>query len=134
MEDRFDIEGRVCPEGRIFRATDRSSAKPVAIRFLRRHAAEGYLAQFEREAAQLVELSHPGIVRYVAYGIVLHRPYLVMEWLEGEALENRLRRARLSVHETVALGQRLAEALDAAHSRGILHRNVGTTNILRRNP
>src|SRR5262245_47447077 len=88
VEDRFAIEGPVAAGGmgQVFRALDRQSGEPVALKV----ALEGdtpQKARFGHEVKALAELSHPGIVRYVAHGVTaLGLPYLAMEWLEGEDL------------------------------------------------
>src|SRR6185503_20501036 len=75
-------------------------------------------------------LHHPGIVRYVAHGFSQPgEPYLAMEWLEGQALSDRLAHARLTVHESILLARRVAEALGATHARGIVHRDIKPQNL-----
>ena len=87
--------------------------------------------RFAREAQVLAELNHPAIVRYVAHGETAQgQPYLVMEWLEGEDLSQRLTRLRLSVRESLDVARRVAEALAAAHARGVVHRDVKPSNVL----
>src|SRR5262249_36396606 len=100
---------------RVFEARDGLTGAAVAVKVLHAHcAAES--ARFAREAAVLAELSHPGIVRYIAHGLTDERvPYLVMEWLEGETLAERLRRSSVGVVESVAMAARLARALGAVH-------------------
>lgn len=87
-------------------------------------------ARFAREAAVLAELSHPGIVRYVAHGLTpAHEHYIVMEWLDGETLHDRLRRGRLAVSEAIAMTRAAADALAVAHERGIVHRDIKPANL-----
>jgi serine/threonine protein kinase len=87
-------------------------------------------ARFEREAQLLSELSHPGLVRYVAHGVAPSgERYLVMEWLEGEDLARRIQRSRLSIDEALLLATRVAEALAAVHARGVVHRDLKPSNI-----
>ena len=86
--------------------------------------------RFMREARVLATLSHPGVVRHVAHGATPEgEPYLVMEWLEGETLSDRFRRAGLSIAESLALGRRLASALGAVHRAGIIHRDIKPSNV-----
>src|SRR5262249_4258990 len=76
------------------------------------------------------ELHHPGIVRYVAHGFTsAEQPYLAMEWLEGEDLSVRLGHHPMTIRQTVTLAQRIADALGAAHDRGLVHRDVKPSNI-----
>ncbi|HWO17829.1 MAG TPA: protein kinase [Kofleriaceae bacterium] len=129
--ERFEIKDHVASGGmgRVFRARDLWSGEIVALKMLADdHAALG--PRFDREAKTLADLSHPGIVRYVAHGLTDARePYLAMEWLEGEDLASRLARGRLSLEEGLALAGRVAEAIHAAHARGIVHRDLKPGNI-----
>lgn len=89
--------------------------------------------RFFREAEVLASLRHPGIVEYVAHGLTQdQRPYLVMEWLDGEELEALLRRGPLPIAHAVLLVRRLANALAFAHDRGITHRDLKPSNIILR--
>ena len=115
--------------GTVFRATDRETGEPVAVKVLAQHDAEA-IHRFDHEANTLAELGHPYIVRYVAHGATTQgTPYLVMEWLEGESLAARLARGRLSVDETLAIATRIASALAAAHARKIVHRDIKPSNV-----
>ncbi|MBK9265802.1 MAG: protein kinase [Polyangiaceae bacterium] len=88
--------------------------------------------RFLREAEVLASLRHPGIVEYIAHGLTSDgRPYLVMEWLEGEELEKTLARP-LPIAEAIVLVRRIAEALAFAHDRGITHRDLKPSNIILR--
>jgi eukaryotic-like serine/threonine-protein kinase len=129
LSDRFEIEHRigVGGMGEVFRARDRVSGEPVAVKVLSEdHSA----ARFIREVELLAELSHPGIVRHIAHG---QSPagdlFLVMEWLEGEDLKERLARAPLTMGESVRLATRVAEALGVAHARRIVHRDLKPSNL-----
>ncbi len=126
--------------GAVFRGLDEETGHPVAIKHLLPGAVH-HLARFEREIAILRELSHPGIVRYVAHGrasvpaagSVLTRGdelVLVLEWLEGESLGKRLRRGGLGVAEAVDLVRRVATALGEAHRHNIVHRDLKPSNVL----
>jgi eukaryotic-like serine/threonine-protein kinase len=129
--DRFDLD-RIAGSGgmgEVFRAFDRASGEVVAVKVLMRDGSPE-AARFVREARVLAELSHPGIVRYVADGITASgERYIAMEWLEGEDLRGRLLRVGLSLEESVRLAIRVAEALKAAHSRGVIHRDLKPSNL-----
>jgi tetratricopeptide (TPR) repeat protein len=115
--------------GEVFRARDRASGEAVAVKILL-ESRSGEDRRFAREAAVLSELRHPGIVRYVAHGATdTGEPYLAMEWLEGEDLACRLARGALAVDETITLLTRVAEALAAAHARGVVHRDLKPSNL-----
>ena len=115
--------------GLVFRATDLSTGEVVAAKILNDTSTET-VARFEREGRALARLSHPGIVRYIAYDVMPDgQPFLVMEWLEGEDLSQRLAREHLTVAETITLAKRVADALGAAHAQGIVHRDLKPGNV-----
>jgi serine/threonine protein kinase len=103
----------------------------VAIKRLHRELADAKSrARFIREAEILETLDHSALVRHVDHGSTDDGdPYLVMEWLDGEDLAQRLRRGPLSVEQSVAFGRQVASGLAAAHAAGVLHRDVKPTNI-----
>jgi len=89
--------------------------------------------RFEREAEVLSKLRHPGIVSYIAHGFTADgRPYLAMEWIEGEDLASRLASGRLEIAGAVSLLKSLAEALGLAHRSGIVHRDLKPANVILR--
>src|SRR5687767_182359 len=114
--------------GLVFQARDRLADHTVAVKFMR--TVNARLAErFMREARLLASVDHPGVVRYVAHGQTPDGElYLAMEWLEGETLEARLDRKGLTIDETLILGAKVAEALAAAHARGIVHRDIKPAN------
>jgi eukaryotic-like serine/threonine-protein kinase len=115
--------------GTVYRAVDQLDGAAVALKLLRGHEAID-IERFEREAAVLAELRHPGIVRYVAHGVSRSgERYLAMEWLDGEDLAARLARQRLSVAESLRLTRRAVAALAFAHGRGLVHRDIKPSNI-----
>jgi eukaryotic-like serine/threonine-protein kinase len=131
IEGRFEIERKIASGGMgaVFRAIDRLDGAPVAVKFLHTDKPLA-IERFAREAALLAELQHPGIVRYIAHGVQsAGRRYLVMEWLEGEDLEHRLARQKLTPTESLTLLHQVTCALMATHSRGVLHRDIKPSNI-----
>lgn len=130
IADRFEIEQLVGSGGmgEVFRARDRLTGGLVAVKVL--HASSRDTERFRREAQILAEVNHPRIVKYVAHGIAdASRPYIAMEWLEGEDLAERLSRSGLTLHETLALSRRVCEGLAVLHERGIVHRDIKPSNI-----
>jgi serine/threonine protein kinase len=129
---RFEILGETGRGGMgtVFRARDRRDKRQVALKILNAAALRN-AARFEQEAAIVAGLRHPNIVEYVAHGATpdgLH--YLVMEWVDGEDLAQRLGRGGLDLRDTVALGIGIARALGALHERGIVHRDVKPSNLM----
>jgi tetratricopeptide (TPR) repeat protein len=116
--------------GEIYRAIDQHSGSPVAIKMLRPSAGADGVARFRREVAVLADLRHPNIVQYLDHGVWPGgRPYLAMEWLEGEDLESRFKREALGLRDSVELIRRAAAALAAVHARGVVHRDLKLSNI-----
>ena len=116
--------------GTVFHARDRRDKREVALKVLSAQAMRN-VARFEQEATILKGLQHPNIVEYVAHGSTpdgLH--YLVMEWVVGENLGQRLDRVGLDARETVAMALQVARALGALHERGVVHRDVKPSNIM----
>ncbi|MEM1029769.1 MAG: protein kinase [Myxococcota bacterium] len=129
---RFAIEARVGggASGDIFRALDRQTGAPVALKVLRHTASSIDKTRFEREVSVLADLRHPNIVTYVAHGTWPDgRSFLAMEWLEGEDLAKRQRRAPLGMRDSVEVIRRAAQALAAIHARGIVHRDLKLSNM-----
>ena len=112
----------------VYRARDAATGEPVAVKTLR-EVGEHEAERFAREAAVLVELAHPGIVRYVAHGSWAHEPYLAMEWIDGVTLHDRLQKP-VGIAEAVGVARALAAALAAAHRHGVVHRDLKPANVM----
>ncbi|MGH9393778.1 MAG: serine/threonine-protein kinase, partial [Terriglobales bacterium] len=126
--------------GIVYRAEDTRLGRIVALKFLPERLGRGpardqaanqdALARFQREARAASALNHPNICTIYDVGESDDgRPYLVMELLEGETLQARLRRGPLLAAEVLTLGQQVASALEAAHAKGIVHRDLKPANI-----
>ena len=118
--------------GEVYRARDTRLDRTVAIKSLPPMFAADpeRLARFEREAKLLASLNHPNIAGIHGLEDVAGSPYLVLEFVEGETLAQRLARAPLTVRETLEIGGQVASAIEAAHARGIVHRDLKPGNIM----
>jgi serine/threonine protein kinase len=117
--------------GEVYRATDSSLGRQVAIKVLPEEFASvpDRLARFEREAQTLASLNHPHIA--AIYAIEKSGPIraLVMELVEGADLADRIARGAMPVDEVLPMARQIADALEAAHAQGIIHRDLKPANI-----
>ncbi len=126
---RLEAEQASGGMGRVYRAQDLMTGAVVAVKAL--HLGSAVEAErFAREASLLAEVSHPGIVRYLAHGQIGQDQYLAMEWIDGETLRDRLVREGLTIVESVQLGRQVALALGEMHARGIIHRDIKPSNLM----
>ncbi len=116
----------------VFRATDTKLARTVAVKvILATHAAEEhFLERFLREARMVASLEHPNILPVYDFGEEGGVPFLVMPYLSGGSLRERLRAGPVPLAVASAWIAQLSEALDAAHAAGVLHRDVKPANVL----
>ena len=123
--------------GLVYRALDTALARPVAVKLLHLALATDAQARrrFVREARVMGQLVHPAAVCVLDWGLLraqpaaVEQPYLVMEWLEGESLRQRLTRP-LAVGHAVAIAEQVASVLAAAHALGLIHRDIKPENVL----
>jgi Tol biopolymer transport system component len=117
--------------GEVYRARDLRLERDVAIKRISDALAKdpGYLARFEREARMLAALSHPGIG--AIYGLEQQEDvrFLVLELVEGESLSDTLDAGPLEASRALALAAQVAEALAAAHEKGVVHRDLKPANV-----
>ena len=120
--------------GEVYKCHEIQTGAAVAIKMLLPEMAENEaaLALFRREAAALHHLPHDSIVRYFLFTVepVLQRPYLAMEFVDGRSLSDILAEGPLTFEALVKLMRRIASGLQAAHERGIIHRDVSPDNII----
>lgn len=116
----------------VYLGHDPRGNRPVAIKVLPRQFTfqPEFKARFEREAQVVVALNHPAIVPVYDVGVEKEEPYLVMEYLPGGTLSERLERGALSVSEAARVLRRVGAALDHAHRHGVIHRDLKPDNIL----
>ncbi len=135
LNGRYRLEARIGTGGMstVYRALDVTLERQVAIKLMNREVASDsdQLERFRREARAVAQLSHPHIVGVIDAGEDDGRPYIVLEYVEGETLKDRIRRlGRLPIAEAVAYAIEIARALGAAHARHIVHRDVKPQNVL----
>jgi serine/threonine-protein kinase len=119
--------------GQIYRATDTSLGRDVAIKVLDDRYAQDHLlrARFTREALAAARLSgNPNIVTIYDVGEHHERPYIVMEYLGGGSLQEQLRHGAVAPRRALEWLEQAANALDAAHREGVIHRDVKPANLL----
>jgi serine/threonine-protein kinase len=116
----------------VHRAIDTKLARTVAVKvILATHAVEGdFLERFLREARMVASLEHPNILPVYDFGEDNGVPFLVMPYLSGGSLRERLRAGAVPFALASAWIAQLADALDAAHAAGVLHRDVKPANVL----
>ncbi len=118
--------------GEVYKAKDTRLDRTVALKVLAQHLASAPESRqrFEREAKTISQLSHPHICALYDVGREGDTEYLVMEYLEGETLTDRLAKGALPLDQTLRFGQEIADALDKAHRQGIVHRDLKPGNVM----
>ena len=118
--------------GEVFKAFDERLERPVALKQIRPDAATESRARrrFKREARAAARLNHPGIVKLHDVVSEDDSDWIVMELVEGQTLAELIESGPLSAEKALALALDLAQALNAAHSEGIVHRDLKTKNVL----
>ena len=136
LSDRYRLQARIGAGGMstVYRALDETLQRQVAVKLMNREVASDQgdqLERFRREARAVAQVSHPHIVGVIDAGEDEGRPYIVLEYVEGENLKQRIQRqGRLPIAEAVAYAIEIARALGAAHARHIVHRDVKPQNVL----
>ncbi len=118
--------------GEVYKATDTRLDRTVAIKVLLAHVADDpdLRQRFEREAKTISSLNHPHICTLYDIGQQDGIDYLVMEYLEGETLAQRLTKGALPLDQALRYATEIADALDKAHRKGITHRDLKPGNIM----
>jgi eukaryotic-like serine/threonine-protein kinase len=135
LAERYRLEERVAAGGmgEVWRATDLLLERSVAVKLLRESLAEDPIVaeRFRREALLAAQVSHPNMAGVYDYVQGEGRPGIVMEFVEGETLAQRLaREGHLSVADSVRVADGILSALRSAHETGIIHRDVKPGNVM----
>ena len=118
--------------GIVYRAVQKSLQRVVAVKMLLRRdlASQADLSRFRSEAEAAAQLDHPGIVSIFEVGEHQGHPFYSMRYIEGTTLAKRLQAGPIPPREGAQILLRVAEAVQAAHARGVLHRDLKPSNIL----
>lgn len=136
LNDLYEIDEGIASGGmgEIYRGHAILTGDLVAIKTIRSDVAEteAAMTMFRKEAQALHNLYHEAIVRYYVFSVdpTVQRPYLAMEYVSGPSLSNMVRNGPLGYEAVRVLGARLASGLQAAHERGIIHRDISPDNVI----
>jgi serine/threonine protein kinase len=116
----------------VFKAYHPELDRYVAIKALHPAFAEDdtFLARFQREARVVAKLEHPNIVPIYDYSQYENRPYLVMKYIEGETLKQRISNGMIPIAESLRIIETIGSALQYAHDKDVLHRDIKPSNVL----
>lgn len=134
LDDRYRIVSRIGHGGmaEVYEATDIISRNTVAVKLIREDVMknEVNLRRFENEATIAASLSHPNIVKVFDHNSYCSRPYIINEFIKGQNLKETLDfRGHLSIKEAVSVMIQLTSALEYAHDRGVIHRDIKPNNM-----
>jgi len=129
----YSITAEICKGGmgEVYQAKDQKLGRDVAIKVLPQEFAQDTerVARFQREAKLLASLNHPNIAAIYGLEESDGTNFLVMEFVEGQTLDTRIKSGAIPVEEALKLALQIAEALEAAHEKGVIHRDLKPGNI-----
>src|SRR5436190_9302600 len=137
-DDRYELEHRLGHGGMatVYRARDLKLDRQVAIKLLADNFAgdDEVRKRFSREARLAARLDHPNVVQVFDVGVDEDRPYIVMEYVEGGTVGDRLNRRRrsLATNEALQVLNQLCDGLGHAHAKKLVHRDIKPQNLLLR--
>lgn len=135
IADRYTILSKLGQGGmgRVFKAHDKILDRDVAVKLLNRELSDNhFVLRFQQEARAASQLKHPSILCVLDFGLLSSRqPYMVMEWVNGESLQQRIEREHgLNVADALIITLQIAEGMNHAHQKGIIHRDLKPGNIM----
>jgi tRNA A-37 threonylcarbamoyl transferase component Bud32 len=139
LSGRYKIEAMLGQGGMsaVYKATDPNLKRVVAIKLIHPHLSSdiSFVQRFESEAAAVASLRHPNIVQVYDFNNDNGTYYMVLEFIAGETLQERMKRLvesgrQLSLEETMKFGSNVADAVGYANERGIVHRDIKPANIM----
>lgn len=120
--------------GTVYRARQASLGRWVALKVLSIETTSRSITQAQRESQALASLNHPHVVTVYEAHLSQNPPFLVMEWVGGGSLQDRLQSGPLSIADATTLARQMAEAVTAVHALGLVHRDLKPANVLLAGP
>jgi serine/threonine-protein kinase len=139
LNDRYQLDEKLGQGGMatVYKATDPNLRRTVAIKIIHPHLSDDpqFVRRFEEEAAAVAQLRHPNIVQVYDFNNDNDLYYIVFEYVAGESLQDRQKRylaqsSEMPLEQIVAIVAQVADALDYAHKRNIIHRDVKPANVM----
>src|SRR5262245_54666349 len=116
--------------GEVYRARDTRLGRDVAVKVITERLEADGRARFQREVRAISALTHPHICAVYDVGEADGRPFFVMELIEGTTLRDYARQRALEPSDAAAIGMQIADALEAAHLKGVIHRDIKPANVM----